>query len=54
MKEANDRQLVGQTQCLFSENMTKCELLQVALDDLSTKCYVVDEVAAKHNVQILW
>ena len=37
----------------FSENMTKDELLEVALDDLSTKCYVVDEVAAKQNVQIL-
>ena len=37
----------------FSENMTKAELLEVALDNLPPKRYIVDEVAAKHNVQIL-
>ena len=37
----------------FSENMTKAELLEVALDNLSTKRYVVGEVAVKYNAQIL-
>ena len=37
----------------FAENMTKAELLEVALDNLPSKRYIVDEVATKHNVQIL-
>ena len=37
----------------FSDNMTKAKLLEVALDNLTPKRYVVDEVAEKHNVQIL-
>ena len=37
----------------FSNNMTKAELLELALDNLPPKSYVVDEVAARHNVQIL-
>ena len=37
----------------FSENMTKAELLELAFDNLPPKRYVVDEVAARHNVQIL-
>lgn len=38
---------------LFSDNMTKAELLELAFDNLPPKRYVVDEVAARHNVQIL-
>jgi hypothetical protein len=37
----------------FSDNMTKAELFEVALENLLPKRYVVDEVAAKYNVQIL-
>jgi len=37
----------------FSDNMTKAELLELAFDNLPPKRYVVDEVAAKHDVQIL-
>jgi len=37
----------------FSDNMTKAELFEVALENLPPKRYVVDEVAAKYNVQLL-
>ncbi|CAF1609520.1 unnamed protein product, partial [Didymodactylos carnosus] len=37
----------------FTDNMTKAELLEVAFDNLPSKRYVVDEVAAKNDVQIL-
>lgn len=37
----------------FSNNMTKAELLEVAFDNLPPKRYVVDEVAARHDVKIL-
>jgi hypothetical protein len=37
----------------FSNNMTKAELLELAFDNLPPKRYVVDEVAARHNVQIV-
>ena len=37
----------------FTDNMKKAELLEVAFDNLPSKRYVVDEVAAKHDVQIL-
>lgn len=36
-----------------SDKMTKAELLELAFDNLPPKRYVVDEVAARHNVQIL-
>jgi hypothetical protein len=37
----------------FTDNMTKAELFQVAFNNLPSKRYVVGEVAAKHDVQIL-
>jgi hypothetical protein len=37
----------------FTDNMTKAELVEVAFDNLPSKRYVVDEVAAKNDVQIL-
>ena len=37
----------------FSDNMTQAELFQFALANRPPKRYVVDEVAAKLNVQIL-
>jgi hypothetical protein len=37
----------------FTGNMTKAELLELAFDNLPSKRYVVDEVAAKNDVQIL-
>ena len=37
----------------FSDKMTKAELLELAFDNLPPRRYVVDEVAARHNVQIL-
>ena len=44
---------LGRHDLSFSESMTKAELLEVALDNLPPNRYIVDEVAAKHNVQIL-
>ena len=49
MKEAKDHRLAGQAQ---SQNMTEAELLEGALDYIVPKGYIVDEVAAKHDVQI--
>lgn len=37
----------------FTNSMTKAELLEIAFDNLPLKRYIVDEVAAKNDVQIL-